>query len=316
MKFKDYYKVLDVHDDAELQTIKKAYRKLALKFHPDMNADANAEEKFKEVAEAYEVLKDPNRRAEYDEIKQYGGAQEQDFTPPPGWKSSQQPAGFTDQNQDFSAFFNSIFAARKSEFQRDDFRQQQGFKGKDTELEVPVFLEDTLSETLKTLEFLVPVIENGHLKQVKKTIKVKIPASVTEGDRIRLKGQGAAGQGSGQSGDLYLHIRLVPHPFFNVHGHNLMLTVPLSPWEMALGTKVVVPTLNSKITLTIAPNSQTGQKMRIKGKGLKSKSGVGDMFAVLKVVMPTSTNPKTDQIWQELADTVSFEPRSEWSKTL
>ncbi|MFQ3237273.1 MAG: curved DNA-binding protein [Paraglaciecola sp.] len=313
MEFKDYYQILGVKEDADLKEIKKAYRKLALKYHPDMNAADNAEEKFKEIAEAYEVVKDPKRRAEYDELRQYGGAPGQGFEPPPGWQSRHAGNGFSGGEQDFSDFFNSIFGGQPRGFEQSSRQKTRVNKGQDVELEVPIFLEDTLSGEAKTIEFLVPSNINGQVSREKKTLKVKIPVGVSDGERVRIKGQGAAAQGNGSSGDLYLHIRLVPHPLFDVQGHNLLITVPVAPWEAALGAKITMPTLTGKITLNIAKNSQSGQKLRVKGKGLKSKTGVGDMFAVLKVVMPPSTDDQITTLWQQLAESASFDPRAQWS---
>jgi curved DNA-binding protein len=309
MEFKDYYKIFGVPEDADIKEIKKAYRKLALKFHPDMNAEAGAEEKFKEVAEAYEIMKDENRRAEYDELRKYGGASPEGFQPPPGFDGKQ-------STQHFSEFFNSVFGG--GDFSAAGYgggasQQDFAFKGQDAEIEVPIFLEDTLNQESKTIEYAIPVIENGQAKQIKKTLKVKIPKGVSDGERIRLKGQGGIGHGTAGNGDLYLHIRLVPHPLFDVHGHNLIIAVPIAPWEAALGCKVTVPTLNGKINLQIKANSQTGQKLRIKGKGLASKTGSGDMVAVLKVVMPPSITKKSTALWQQLAEQQNFDPRTQWS---
>lgn len=309
MEFKDYYQILGVKENADLKEIKKTYRKLALKYHPDMNAAADAEAKFKEIAEAYEVLKDPKRRVEYDELRKYGGAPGQRFEPPPGWQSRRGSA----QEPDFSDFFNSVFGDNARGHGGNSRRKQPGFKGQDVELEVPIFLEDTLSAEAKTVEFMTPTRVNGQMSQVKKTLKVKIPPGVSDGERVRIKGQGAPGQGTGANGDLYLHIRLVPHPLFDVQGHNLLLSVPITPWEAALGAKITVPTLTGKISLNIAKNSQSGQKLRVKGKGLKTKTGVGDMLAVLKVVMPDSTSEQAAALWQQLGQSTSFDPRAQWS---
>tara|TARA_R110002073_G_scaffold20355_7_gene73056 strand:+ start:8649 stop:9593 length:945 start_codon:yes stop_codon:yes gene_type:complete len=313
MEFKDYYQILGVTPDADDKAIKTAYRKLARKYHPDVNPDEGAEEKFKEVAEAYEALKDAGRRAEYDELRRYGGRAGGGFEPPPGWQSN---AGFSGAGAgsghfegDFSDFFNSIFGGAGGESHQ--FRS--GRRGQDAEIEMPVFLEETISEASKLVEYRIPVIENGQMKEVKKSLKVKIPPGVQDGERIRLKGQGGSGIGEGGSGDLYLHIRLVPHPLFDVEGHNLVLTVPLAPWEAALGTKITVPTLTGKINLTIAPNSQAGQRLRIKGKGLATKTGHGDLFALLKVVMPPSTTSKATALWQSLSEEAAFDPRAQWS---
>lgn len=307
MEFKDYYKILGVEPDADSKAIKTAYRKLARQYHPDMNPDKGAEDKFKEVAEAYEALKEPGRRAEYDELREYGGRSGAGFEPPPGWRSGSGPSAQQFEG-DFSDFFNSMFGGDRG------FQGRSNLRGQDAELEMPIFLEDTLDETSKLVEYSIPVYENGQVRDTKKSLKVKIPVGVIDGERIRLKGQGGPGQGGGPNGDLYLHIRLVPHPLFDVEGHNLVVTVPLAPWEAALGAKVTVPTLSGKINLTIAAGSQSGQKLRIKGKGLASKTGKGDLYALLKVVMPPSCSAEQKNLWQSLADKSAFDPRAEWSK--
>ena len=311
MDFKDYYELLGVSEDSDSKDIKTAYRKLARKYHPDMNPDPGAEDKFKEVAEAYEVLKDAGRRAEYDELRQHGNRQGAGFEPPPNWQRS---GDFSDADStrfegDFSDFFNSMFRGGGAEAGQ----QPRGSRGQDAEIEMPIFLEETATETSKLVEYQIPVYENGQVKDVKKSLKVKIPAGIVDGERVRLKGQGGYGQGDGPHGDLYLHIRLVPHPRFDVEGHNLVITVPLAPWEAALGTKVTVPTLTGKIHLTIEPNSQAGTRLRIKGKGMTTKTGTGDMFALLKIVVPSSANDEVKALWQSLSEKAEFDPRAQWS---
>jgi curved DNA-binding protein len=313
MEFKDYYKILGVEPTAEDKEIKIAYRKLARKYHPDVNAEEGVEEKFKEVAEAYRVLKDKNKRAEYDELRRYGGSRSsgQGFQPPPGWQG-----GGEEVNHDFSEFFNSIFGNPRHDSGRPDFTQEQAyaFRGQDIEIELPVFLEETLSAFEKSIQFRVPKHEHGKESSSDKYLKVTIPAGVTEGKRIRLRGQGALGKGGGSSGDLYLHVRLVPHPLFDIEGHNLIITVPIAPWEAALGTKVQLPTLDGKINLLIKPNSSTGQRLRIKERGLVNKPKRGDLYAVLKVVMPEKSNSDVDDLWKKLSEKTEFNPRSEWEK--
>lgn len=315
MEFKDYYKILGVEPDANKKTIKTAYRKLARKYHPDVSDHHDAENQFKEVAEAYEVLKDEAKRAEYDEIRQYGGGQ-QGFRPPPDWQpSGSWSEGGSDFQGDFSDFFSSIFGSAGGS-RASDFGRRQSFsrRGQDIETEMPVFLEDTLSEESKTISYNLPHYDDhGHVTEVNKTLKVKIPPGVTDGELIRLKGQGAPGIGGGASGDLYLRIRLVPHPLFDVEGHNLIITLPIAPWEAALGAKVILPTLSGRIHLTIPANSQSGQRLRVKGRGLPGKQIQGDLYAVLKVVMPT-TNESIKEQWQQLAELAPFDPRAEWSE--
>jgi len=323
MQFKDYYEILGIKEDADLKEIKKAYRKLALKLHPDVNPEENANENFRQLAEAYEVLKDPKRRAEYDELKKYGGPSDESFRPPPGWQSNSGRHSSANDHRDFSEFFNSVFgggeySAAQGPRQSEGYDRQHAddfaIKGQDAEIEVPVFLEDTLNVSEKTIEYAIPTVENGQVVHKHKTLKVKIPAGVAEGERIRLKGQAGIGHGKAPNGDLYLHIRLVPHPLFDVHAHNLILTVPIAPWEAALGAKITIPTLSGKINLSVRANSQAGQKLRVKGKGLKNKQGHGDLIAVLKVVMPEHGNQESKAMWQQLAQSQDFDPRSQWSK--
>jgi curved DNA-binding protein len=313
MEFKDYYKILGVDADADDKAIKTAYRKLARKYHPDVSDDRDAEKRFKEVAEAYQVLKDPQKRAEYDELRRYGGRQGQPFEPPPGWQSYG-GGGFNQPDGDFSDFFEAIFGG--------GFRQQAGAqarhepfgrRGQDVEIDMPIFLEDTLSDESKPVSYVLPQYDSNGLRgdDVRKTLQVKIPAGVSDGERIRLKGQGAPGIGGQPSGDLYLRIRLVPHPLFDVEAHNLIITVPVAPWEAALGAKITVPTLSGDIALSIPPNSQAGQRLRVKGRGLASKNGRGDLYAVIKVVMPKNA-AAAEADWQTLSGKLSFNPRAEW----
>lgn len=315
MEFKDYYKILGVSEDADAKAIKTAYRKLARKYHPDVSKENTAEEHFKEVTEAYEVLKSPEKRAEYDELRRYGqGGQ---FRPPPGWQAGGgagmgggAEAQQTFYEGDFSEFFESIFGGRGG------FQQHQGTmrrRGQDIETQLPVFLEDTLSEDQKSIDYELPQIDaQGRQRRVRKTLKVKIPPGVGDGERIRLKGQGGPGSGGGENGDLYLIIRLVPHPLYDVESHNLIITVPVAPWEAALGAKITLPTLDGDIRLTIPAGSQTGQRLRIKGRGLPMKMGRADLYAVLKVVMPDKTSNAIRGYWEELAQAASFDPRAEW----
>jgi curved DNA-binding protein len=318
MEFKDYYKILGVEENAELKDIKKAYRKLALKFHPDMNPDSGAEDKFKQVAEAYVVLKDDTKRAEYDDMKRYGSSSEQGFKAPPGWRPSRGGAGNSGSSADFSDFFNSVFGAGQGHSRHAGHQNSEQFKGQDLDMEVPIFLEESVVGITKTIEFMVPVFDGRQTQYTKKSLKVKIPAGIADGERIRLKGQGAPGQGSASNdntlnGDLFLHVRLVPHPLFDVQGINIVLTVTLTPWEAALGTKLEVPTLNGKINLNIPAASRSGKKLRIKGKGLKSKTAQGDLLAIIKIDIPPDTTDEAKRLWEQLAEVEKYNPREDWS---
>jgi len=315
MEFKDYYQVLGVAPEADGKAIKAAYRKLARKYHPDVSVEHGAEDKFKEVTEAYEVLSDADKRAEYDQLRQYAAGGR--FEPPPGW----QPRGGFEQGfdgggGDFSDFFESIFGAmggaRGDRFSR---AGGGGFerRGRDIELEMPVFLEDTLVEEAKAIDYHLPQRQpDGSVREIRKSLNVKIPAGVADGERIRLRGQGAPGSGNAPAGDLYLRIRLVPHPLFDVEGHNLVITVPIAPWEAVLGGRIVVPTLEGRINLTVPPNSQSGQRLRVKGKGLPGKLGRGDLFALLNVVVPRAERSDEQALWRQLADKAGFDPRKDW----
>ena len=315
MDFKDYYKVLGLEPGADDKAVKAAYRKLARKYHPDVSKEKDAENQFKEVAEAYEVLKSAEKRAEYDELRKYA-QQGRPFEPPPGWQPRGN-AGFADEmggGRDYSDFFESLFgAAGRSQGPG----RKSARRGQDVEMELPILLEETLADEAKKIAFQLPQYsaDGQPLAAISKTLNVKIPAGVSNGERIRLKGQGGPGLGGAANGDLYLIIRLVPHPLFDVEAHNLILTVPLAPWEAALGSKVTVPTLDGKIHLSIPANSQSGQRLRIKGKGLMNKLGErGDLYALFKIVIPAQADEPTRALWAQLAEQAAFDPRAEWSK--
>jgi curved DNA-binding protein len=315
MEFKDYYVILGVKPDADSSQIKTAYRKLARQYHPDMNSDAGAEDKFKEVAEAHEVLKNKTRRAEFDELRRYGRQSKQGFSPPPGWRSSSNASEQHNPQFDgeFSDFFNSMFGARNRNFNNKKSEFNQPMRGQDAEIEISVSLEESIAEHTRTVAYRLPLNKGGQATHIDKRLNVKIPKGVIDGERIRLKGQGSPGAGNASAGDLYLQIRLKPHPLFDVEGCNLMLTLPISPWEAALGTKVEVPTLTGKISLTITPNAQSGNKLRIKGRGLQGKALAGDLFAIIKVVMPVTASIEAQEHWQTLAKIADFDPRAQWS---
>ncbi len=314
MEFKDYYKILGVDADADDKAIKAAYRRLARKYHPDVSAEENAEHQFKEVSEAYEVLKDKDKRAEYDMLRQHGGAG--GFEPPPGW----QPGGFQSDPGDFqggfSDFFEQVFGQSGHGSRQGYSRRQFVHRGEDIELVMAIFLEDSLKGESQTISYEVPSFnEQGRLVRQKRTLKVKIPAGVIEGERIRLKGQGAPGIGDAPDGDLYLQIKFAPHPLYVVEGSSLTITVPVAPWEAALGCKMQVPTLDGVVSVTVPANSQNGKRMRLKGKGLGKGSQRGDLYVVLRIVMPESASEKEQALWRQLSEESTFSPRKNWGKT-
>ncbi|UVE46292.1 DnaJ domain-containing protein [Pseudomonas chlororaphis] len=309
MDFKDYYKILGVEPTADDKAIKAAYRKLARKYHPDVSKEKDAEAKFKDASEAYEALKSADKRAEYDDLRRYG-QHGQPFQGPPGWKGRADAGGFGDGG-DFSDFFSSIFGNRGPGFGGGQSRSA-GRRGQDVEMELSIFLEETLSAESKKVSFKVPQYNAAgqHVSNTSKSLNVKIPAGVADGERIRLKGQGAPGVGGGANGDLYLTIRFAPHPKFDIEGENLIITLPLAPWELALGTEVAVPTLTGKINLKVPAGSQNGQRMRAKGHGLLNKAGHrGYLFVQLKAVMPKASGDDVKALWQELAKKAAFNPR-------
>lgn len=306
MELKDYYAILGVQPTDDLKTIKTAYRRLARKYHPDVSKENDAEAKFKDLAEAWEVLKDEQRRAEYDQLWQHRND--------PGFGRQRQTHEQSYSQQDFDDIFSSMFGQ-----QAHQRRRQHAARGHDLEIEVAVFLEETLAEQTRTISYNLPVYNVFGMieSETPKTLNVKIPAGVVDGQRIRLKGQGTPGENGGPNGDLWLVIHIAPHPLFDIVGHNLEIVLPLAPWEAALGAKVTVPTLKESILLTVPPGSQAGQRLRIKGKGLVSKTHTGDLFAVIKIVMPPKPDEKARELWQQLAAAeASFDPRKTWGESL
>lgn len=310
MELKDYYAIMGVKPTDDAKTIKTAYRRLAKKYHPDVSKEPDAEERFKEVAQAWEILGDEQRRAEYDEL----WAHRND---PKFRQFNQQQSNAHQENfsqEDFDDFYASFFG-QHSPFEGRRSQQAPKQRGHDLEIELAVFLEETQEEHKRTISYHLPVYNVfGMVEQeVPKTLNVKIPKGVSDGQRIRLKGQGTAGENGGENGDLWLTIKIAPHPIFDVKGQDLELVVPLSPWEAALGTKIPIPTMKDKILITIPAGSQAGQRLRIKGKGLANKQTQGDLYAIIKIVMPPKADEKTLALWQQIADSQSdFNPRKDW----
>lgn len=316
MESRDYYSLLGVSPEADSKEIKAAYRKLARKYHPDVSSEEGAGEKFKEISEAYQVLRDPEKRAEYDQMRRYGhagagaGAGE-----PPGWEGFQgfQAEGVADE--DISDLFESLFGGAR----RQRRWQQAGgeaARGQNLEMDFPIFLEEAAEGREKQVSYQVPCYDatGRRVEDSTKTVKVRIPRGTTDGELIRLKGQGAPAPGGGAAGDLYLRIRLAPHPVFDVDGRDLVVTVPVAPWEAALGGKVEVPTLEGNIRLTVPAGSQTGKRLRVRGKGLPGGKTPGDLYAVLKIVIPEQDDEEIRGLWESLAEKADFDPRSQWRR--
>jgi len=317
MDFKDYYAILGVDENADAAAIKAAYRKLARKYHPDVSKEKDAENQFKEVGEAYEVLKDPDKRAEYDQLRQYGArAGDGSFRPPPEWESAAHfsEGGFTGADaEQFSDFFEAIFGRSGSahrRYSRDGRQNWFQMRGDDIHQPLALFLEEAYRGCEKELRLRIPEVDQrGLVTHRERTLKVKIPAGVSNGQNIRLKGQGAPGVGGGEAGDLYLEIQIAPHPHYRVDGRNIHLSLPLAPWEAALGTEIEVPTLDGRVKMKIPAGAHEGQKLRLKGKGLPGTPR-GDQYLTLEIAMPRKQTERSRELFAELAREVPFNPRA------
>ena len=311
MEYKDYYKTLGVSKDASPEEIKKAYKKLAHKYHPDISKEADAETKFKDIAEAYATLKDDEKRAAYDAL----GTQKtgQGFQPPPGWNKGGAEQQFSFDDMDFADLFAQYGAGRRQTGRHGASMQMPG---QDYEVTAEISLEDAYNGALLDLNLVVPEYdEYGGVREVPSTFKVRIPKGVTDNQRLRLRGKGGKGFNGGPNGDLYLNIRFRPHPLFRPEGHDLYLDLPIAPWEAALGATVEVPTLSGTVNLKIAPGTSTGQKLRLAKKGLPDqKGGHGDLFAVVQIAVPSKLEPHEKTLFQELAESSRFNPRQHFNK--
>ncbi len=318
MEFKDYYKILGVAETADAAEIKSSYRKLARKYHPDVSKEADAEARFKEIGEAYEVLKDPEKRAEYDQLRALG-AQQADgrFRPPPGWHSAADfsEGGYTHADAShFSDFFESIFGSRGNAhrtYTSDGHQRSFRVRGQDIHYKLSIFLEEALHGGQQQITLRVPEAdEYGLVTHREKTLNVKIPPGVMPGQRIRLAGQGAPGIGGGDAGDVFLEIEFAPHPHFGLDGKNILLTLPITAWEAALGASIEVPTLSGKVKLKIPAGSSSGDKLRIKGKGLAG-TPPGDQLVILKVVLPKQHSETAQALYKQLSEVeAAFNPRA------
>jgi curved DNA-binding protein len=321
MDFKDYYKVLGVADKATAAEIKQSYRKLARKYHPDVSKEKDAEAQFKEVGEAYEILSDTEKRAEYDQIKALRAAGGGRHAAGSGAGSNM---GDDDVSQQFSDFFESVFGGGMGSG-RGGFRQAGGnsrgasfsHRGQDMHHRMALFLEETVQGVQRTLKLEMPSVDaSGRMQPKTKTLNVKIPAGVTAGQRIRLAGQGGPGHAGGAAGDLFLEIELAPHPVFAVEGLDVILNVPVAPWEAALGAKIEVPTLTGPVNLTLPAGSVSGKKLRLKGRGLGNKPA-GDLIVSIQVTLPDRHSAKAEALYRELAELEQdFNPRKSLEKGL
>lgn len=327
MKFHDYYQTLGVERTASQEELQKAYRKLARKYHPDVSKELGAEDKFKQLTEAYEVLKDPDKRKKYDALGT-GWREGQDFTPPPGGEGEeftvrQGPGGGGEfdlggfrRAGGFSDFFESLFGGHFSGFTARSGTagaeaNNWSVRGSDREAEVTISVEDAFrgASTTLTLQSTEPGPE-GKLQQQTKNIEVKIPPGVTTGTYIRLAGQGAPGFGGGPSGDLFLRVRIAAHPVFRLEGHDVHTTLAITPWEAALGAKVEVPTLDGPVKMTLPPGTQSGQRLRLRGKGMPVGGNErGSLYVTVHIAVPKIVTPRERELFQLLQQDSTFDPR-------
>lgn len=312
MEFKDYYATLGVDRSAEPEEIKRAYRKLARKYHPDVSKEADAEARFKEVSEAYEALSDPEKRAAYDEVGQrYRRGQE--FHPPPGWDSGYEFSGRgfgPEEGMDFSDFFESLFGrAAHAGGARGPMRESGG----DHHAKILIDLEDAYRGARRTISLRVPAADaQGRTTLQERRLDVTIPKGVREGQHLRLAGQGGPGFGGGPAGDLYLEIAFRPHRLFRVDGRDVYLDLPVAPWEAALGATVAAPTPDGGVQLGIPSGCVSGRKLRLKGKGLPGNPP-GDMYAVVDIVAPPASSDAEKEAYAVLARSFpAFNPRGAW----
>jgi len=330
MEYKDYYQIIGVERSATQDEIKRAYRKLARKYHPDVSKEADAEKRFKEVGEAYEVLKDPEKRAAYDQLGANWKAG-QDFNAPPDWDAGFEfgGGGFTGGGAQYSSFneadagaysdfFESLFgqAFRQAGAQAQGYQQQAGFhsKGSDHHAKILIDLEDAMHGVTRSVSLRVPVVDAGdHVITKKRTLKINIPKGIKQGQHIRLSGQGNPGLGQGKAGDLYLEIEFNPHSIYRVEGRDVYLDLPVAPWEAALGANVKAPTPGGMVDLKIKPGSANGSKMRLKGRGIPASSAnnsAGDLYVILKVALPAANTNDEKAAYRKMQQSFSFNPRA------
>ena len=307
MKYKDYYEILGVKRDASADDIKKAYRKLAHKYHPDVSKDPKGEEQFKAVAEAYQTLKDPEKRAAYNNLGKHRPGEE--FRPPPDWGQQFGDRKFSFDDIDLSDLFAGLGGGRRGGGARGGTFP---LPGQDYEVTAPITVEDAYRGTELDLNLSVPEYdEQGRMRRVPLVFKARIPKGVTDGERLRLPGKGGKGLNGGANGNLYLTIALQPHPLYRVTGHDLYLDLPLAPWEAALGASVEVPTLAGSVRLKVPAGTNSGQKLRLARRGLpKRQEGEGDLFAIVQIVMPASPTEREKALFGDLANASQFNPRA------
>ena len=312
MKYKDYYKILDIARDASADEIKQAYRRLARKYHPDINKNANAEQKFKELGEAYEVLQDPEKRKAYDAIGSDDQAKE-NFTPPPDWNTqfSSRHVDPDEFSHGFSDFFEELFGGGRFDTVQRRTATSFRMRGEDIHAEITISLQEAYEGATKNITLNRPQFDQqGHSVLTPHSLHITIPKGILQGQRIRLGGQGGGGHGGAANGDLYLEIRFAPHSLFTIKERDIYLDLPITFYEAALGAIITVPTLAGKVEVKIPPGSQSGSKLRLKGRGLSTTNKIGHQYVTLSIVVPTPVTKEQKELFNKMAQTMPMNPRS------
>ncbi len=306
MEYKDYYKILGIGRSASQGEIKRAYKKLARKYHPDVSKEKDAEAHFKEVNEAYHVLRDKEKRKAYDQLGTQW-QQGQEFRPPPGWEGGVHQGFSAEDLGGFSDFFSEIFGGRPGSFHYE--RRPFQMRGEDLHASIEITLEEAYRGGTRSLSLQIPDIdEHGRVRQHSHQLNVQIPRGVCESQRIRLAGQGGQGNGGAPAGDLFLQVVFAPHPLFHADGRDILLELPITPWEAALGARIKVPTLGGKVEMNVPAGSQSGRKLRLKGRGLPGKPN-GDQYIILRIETPPANSDKAREVYHMMAETMPFNPR-------
>ncbi len=312
MEFKDYYKVLGVERSASEDEVKRAFRKLARKHHPDVSKASDAAARMQELNEAYDVLRDTQKRAAYDQVGQ-GRQGGQEFSPPPGWDAGFEFSGGPPGAGDFgehSDFFEALFgAARRGAARPRHAGPGAQARGQDHHASIVIPLEDAFHGATRTLALRSPELDaSGHVVLHERQLSVMIPKGIRAGQQIRLAGQGTPGFGGQPAGDLYLEVQFEPHKRYRVDGRDLYLTLPVAPWEAALGGVVPLRTPDGSLELNIPAGSQGGRKLRLKGRGIPGPTP-GDLYVVLEIVLPPASSDKARALYAQMASELAFDPR-------
>jgi curved DNA-binding protein len=309
VEYKDYYQTLGVDKGASAEEIKKAYRKLVRKYHPDVSKHAEADAKTKEINEAYDVLGDAEKRAAYDELGQRGRQTGQGFQPPPDW-GTQFDFGGANADDLFADLFSHAGRGGRGRARAAGGGQGFQMRGDDIHAAVSIDLRDAYQGATRTLALRVPQHDaQGNVAMQEKTLSVNIPKGVTPGQQLRLAGQGHPGMGGAGPGDLYLEIQFNPDPRYRIDGSNVYENVPVAPWEAALGGDISVPTPSGLVEVKVPPGSQTGRKLRLKGRGIPSAQP-GDLYLILDVVLPPANNDRARALYEQMAREMAFNPRT------